>query len=124
MHAQGVKVFLVCGCVFLGGCATNTHGPLFKTSQASRNTTAARDANERGLALVAREKLKEAEEAFREAIGHDARFAPAHNNLGLVMLQAGKLPEAATELRTASKLDAHAAEPAHNLTLLYKHLGL
>ena len=91
--------------------------------RSQRSTQAAREANERGLALVDENKVDQAEEAFRLAIQHDERFAPAHNNLGLVLLTQGELYEAAVEFRAASDLDSSAPEPVFNLARLYERIG-
>lgn len=107
------------------GCATNAPRASFETSRVrtTQNAQAARDANERGLAFVEVEQFDQAEHAFREALQHDIRYAPAHNNLGLVLLTQGKVYDAAVEFRMASKLDPSATQPLANLARLYERIG-
>lgn len=122
MYVRSVKFLLAWGSVFCGGCVTNSPRPFFNRHQ-SRNTEAARSANERGLALVANDKIDEAEKAFRESIRCDLKFEAAHNNLGLVLLQKQQFYEAAIEFRIAAKLNPDAVEPLKNLAVLYESIG-
>jgi len=87
------------------------------------NTEAAQRLNEQGLTLVEESEYEEAEQKFREALGHDIYCAAAHNNLGLVLLQTNRHYEAAWEFEYAAKLVPHAAEPRENLGLLYEAIG-
>lgn len=127
MYLFGINpsVFLVASCLAFSGCTTATNKSGFPADgrPIKSNNQAAREANERGLALVEQDKFDLAEGAFREAIGHNFQYTAAHNNLGLVLLQKGKAYEAATELRTAESLDPAAAEPLRNMELLYECIG-
>jgi Flp pilus assembly protein TadD len=90
-----------------------------------RDSCAARQLNEQGLALIEHGDLAGAEEAFRGAIARDLYFGPAHANLGVVLLQQGAQPfEAGWALRHAAQLMPKASAPRANLGLLFEAVGL
>lgn len=111
--------------ISVSGCATNSFGKRDHTisQRSEQSAQTAREANDRGLAFAEKEQLDKAEQAFREALRHDMRYAAAHNNLGLILLGQGKLYEAAVEFRAASNLDSSAPEPVLNLARLYERIG-
>lgn len=125
VHRIVFCVFLTAGCLSFGACTSPTHNSAFlaDTQQNNSNSKAAREANERGLALAQEGHVDQAEQAFREALDHDLRHAPSHNNLGLVLLNQGKVYEAAVEFRMANKLDPKATQPLINLARLYERIG-
>ena len=110
--------------VVLGGCATPLGPAAYRTLPAtsSRDRTAAREANERGLGFATTGRYDLAEKAFREALRSDVTFAAAHNNLGLVLLETRRFYEAALEFQFAGKLNPSASEPVINLARLYESL--
>jgi Flp pilus assembly protein TadD len=100
-------------------CTTATSSP----GRLCRDPAAAGQLNERGLALIEKEQLPEAEACFRQALQADPYYGPAHANLGVVLLQQHKLYEAGWELRYAAQLMPRAAAPRANLGVLYESVG-
>lgn len=88
-----------------------------------RDSLAAQQLNEQGLALAQEGRLEAAEENLRAALDADPYFGPAHSNLGVVLLQQGRFYDAGWELRYASQLMPKAAAPRANLGLLYEQVG-
>ena len=111
--------------ISIPGCATKSGGgsDYAISQQSHQSTQAAREANDRGLVFAEKGQLDQAEEAFREAIRHDIRYAAAHNNLGLVLLTQGKIYDAAIEFRMATRLNPDAREPVANLSQMYERMG-
>ena len=76
-----------------------------------------------GYLLLRLEKPEEAEQALRESLRYDPKFAQAHYHLGRVLEKRGRDAEAIEEYRTAISLDASLAEACYSLGLLYRKLG-
>jgi protein O-GlcNAc transferase len=76
-----------------------------------------------GLSAEALGKPEEAEAAYRAAIGADASFAEAHNNLALLLRDRGDDAAAIQELEEAARLDPTLASAHVNLALAYEDAG-
>jgi tetratricopeptide (TPR) repeat protein len=76
-----------------------------------------------GLLMTRLDRLDAAEARFREALGCDPRFAPAHYQLGLVLEKKGRAAEALAELEEAARLDPASAEAQYALARLYRRGG-
>lgn len=111
--------------VLLGGCAPadRRRAYQFAAAPARGNTLEAQRLNDEGLRFLEGGKLEDAEERFRDAVGSDLYYVPAHHNLGTVLLKRNKYYEAAWEFHYAAKLMPYASEPRANLGLLYESLG-
>lgn len=119
---------MACVAIFagLGGCqsARGTCHPYSTHQETSfRDTHAAQQSNGKGLKQIEAEDFEGAEKSFREALGHDISFAPAHNNLGLLLLRQKRWYEASWEFAFASKLQPQAGEPKGNLGLVFEAIG-
>ena len=75
-----------------------------------------------GIAYSKLNQLKEAENAYREALRWKPKFIEAHNNLGEIFLRQGRLEEAEKELRLATELGPDFALAFSNLGDLYLRL--
>lgn len=76
-----------------------------------------------GILLRTRGELDEADALFREALGYDPRFAPAHYQHGVVLEQSGRIDEAVQALRRAVDADQAYAEPHYALSRIYRRQG-
>jgi tetratricopeptide (TPR) repeat protein len=76
-----------------------------------------------GLLLTRLNRPAEAEPLFREAVRHDAGFAPAHYQLGLILEKTGRADEAIVELQEAARLDPGYPDPQYALARLFRRLG-
>jgi Tfp pilus assembly protein PilF len=61
--------------------------------------------------------------SYRAALGVDADFGRAHNNLGQVLWKTGKQEEAITEFRAALETDPGLASASYNLGLALESQG-
>lgn len=76
-----------------------------------------------GLLLTRLDRTLEAEALFREALGHDAGFAPARYQLGVTLEKTGRLADAVTALQEAARLDPKYPEPHYALARLFRRQG-
>jgi tetratricopeptide (TPR) repeat protein len=76
-----------------------------------------------GILLRTRGELEEADALFREALGYDPRFAPAHYQRGILLEQSGRIDEAVQALRRAADADRAYAEPHYALSRIYRRQG-
>lgn len=83
-----------------------------------RDSDAARQANHKGLDLLAKGKLDDAAKRFEEAILADPFYGPAHNNLGAVYDRQKRFYQAAMAYQQASKLMPTRPEPLSNLGMI------
>lgn len=74
-------------------------------------------------ALMQRQRLPEAMEAYRRVIAVDPNVALAHQQLGLIAGMTGNLYLAEEELREAARLDPTDASTRTNLGITYSSLG-
>jgi len=113
-------LFLSSG-VFLGcGASRGAH---VTAADDGRDTSKARELNERALALVDQDKYEQAEPLLKRAVAADVMFGPARNNLGLVYYHTNRLYLAAWEFENASRLMPHHPEPRNNLGLVLERAG-
>jgi tetratricopeptide (TPR) repeat protein len=63
--------------------------------------------------------LKKAEAAYREALGINPNFAPAHVNIGELAYRQGQAAQAATEFDTALKLDPKNVQAYNDSALIF-----
>jgi tetratricopeptide (TPR) repeat protein len=76
-----------------------------------------------GLLLTRLNRAAEAEPLFREALRHDAGFAPAHYQLGVTLEKTGRPEDAIAELQEAARLDPAYPDPQYALARLFRRLG-
>jgi tetratricopeptide (TPR) repeat protein len=76
-----------------------------------------------GLLLTRLDRAAEAEPLFREALRHDAGFAPAHYQLGVTFEKAGRPDEAIAALQEAARRDPSYPEPQYALARVFRRLG-
>ena len=84
------------------------------------NSAQARADTDRAVALIAQDKLVEAQALLERAIVADAMYGPAHNNLGLVHFANHRDYEAAWCFERAAKLMPRRGEPHNNVGLVYE----
>jgi len=125
-----MKLLVICCLVLLAlpGCArihSLTQPRNYQTVKASvhRNGFRAQNKNQQGLNLFYRGHIKEAEQAFQQALIADSSFGPAHNNLGKLYFQEREFYLAAWEFDYAIKLMPDRPEPHNNLGLIYDRVG-
>ena len=113
----------LCGCV--SSRPVPATAPAYETvaRDPRRNTTQAQLDNRRGLSLLSRGKLGDAEAAFASALTADATYGPAHNNLGQVYFAQKQFYKAALEFAAAAQLMPQRPEPQNNLGLIYENVG-
>ena len=87
-----------------------------KPMQDERENSAAdaREANDRGIALIRQDRLREAAAAFTEACDHDPANADAFSNLGATLRRLGDLEGAIARFRTAVSLRPDFAAAHYN----------
>jgi len=108
----------------LTGCATTEEevdvSGDYRTVRADplRNTQAAVEANQEGLAHMDAGEWELAADAFSRALLNDVEYGPAHNNLGKVYYYQQNWYNAAWEFQYAIKLMPRRAEPLNNLGLV------
>ena len=113
----------------LAGCLDNQAGQPsaapYRTVRVEpmRDTEAAKQGNQEGLKLLAKNDLPAAAQAFQRALAADVEFGPAHNNLGKVYYRQQKWHEAAWEFEYAGKLLPKSAEPRNNLGMVLDATG-
>jgi len=73
-----------------------------------------------GSLLLRLQQLKEAEDALREALRYDPKFAMAHYHLGRTLEAEGRDSEAMEEYRAAAAHDPVVVEALYSLGLLYR----
>jgi tetratricopeptide (TPR) repeat protein len=73
-----------------------------------------------GLLLTRLNRTPEAEPLIREALRHDARFAPAHYQLGVTLEKTGRFDEAVAELLEAARLDPKYPDPHYALARIFR----
>jgi protein O-GlcNAc transferase len=86
-------------------------------------SSAAEEAYKCGIQFARGAQLEEAIASFRQAIAHDAKFAPAYANLGGTLFRMGRASEAIEPLRTAVALDAAQAGWYFNLAGAWRQVG-
>lgn len=79
--------------------------------------------NSYGIYLASSKKMKEAEQAFKEAIQLDSTDATAYVNLGNLYDQQGKKQQAVNNYRKAISLEKDNAKAHYNLGLLFMEQG-
>jgi Flp pilus assembly protein TadD len=92
-------------------------------SDASRDTTRARQLVAEGAEHIEHDRLEKAATALKAAIAADVTYGPAHNNLGVVYLRQHELYLAAWEFEYACRLMPGKAEPKNNLGLVLERAG-
>ena len=110
-----------CGTLLTNGSSSGTRRTV--STAPTRNTEAAKRANDVGFKHLANGELTEATEAFRRALSADAEFGPAHNNLGKVYFKQKDYYRAAWKFEYASKLLPTHPEPRNNLGLVLEEAG-
>ncbi|MBA2677177.1 MAG: tetratricopeptide repeat protein [Ktedonobacteraceae bacterium] len=75
------------------------------------------------LALIAVNRLTEAENHLREAIRYDSALPQAHYQLGQLLEKQGKYGEAIESLRRATSLDQSYADPYYTLGRIFQKQG-
>jgi Flp pilus assembly protein TadD len=75
-----------------------------------------------GYLLLRLENCDEAEQAFRESLRYDSRFAQSHYHLARVLEKQERDAEAIEEYRAAIALDSSLPEACYSLGLLYRRL--
>lgn len=118
------------GVVLLVGCDASPKSQLdpkedYRTINAGplRDTAAAREANDKGLAHLQAKELYQAEQSFKRAIQADVEFGPAHNNLGKIYFLKRDFYLAAHEFDAAITLMPSHAGPHNNLGLTLIEAG-
>jgi uncharacterized protein HemY len=76
-----------------------------------------------GVALLEKNEIEPAREAFTEAIRHKSDFALPHYELGKVMAREKKFVAAAEELETSIRLQPDLAPARYELSRVYAALG-
>jgi tetratricopeptide (TPR) repeat protein len=79
--------------------------------------------NKLGTALAAQKRLREAADAFRQALAVQPDYAAAHNNLGIVLKDLGELADAEASFQRALALKPDYAAAFMNLGNVLKQQG-
>ena len=76
--------------------------------------------NNRGIALMERQKFEDAADEFRKILPLNPKFVPAHVNLGIAYFNLQNYEEAVKELRNAIELDPDQIHAHFMLGLIYR----
>ncbi|MCB2225841.1 MAG: tetratricopeptide repeat protein [Desulfarculaceae bacterium] len=93
------------------------------SAQPKKGGPSAQELMDRGVALAREGKLKQAQDAFWQAVQTEPTNAVAWNNLGLTLRQQGKLNQAVGAYKRAIEADKNYAVPYKNLGVLLEKAG-
>lgn len=104
----------------LGGCAGTS---ALSASGAQRDTQAARRHIARGVELLNKNEVEQAQAMFDRAINADAYSGVAHNNMGITYYRQQNYYQAAWYFQNAARLLPYHPQPRNNLGLVFEAAG-